>query len=313
MRRMVGDAGNIERLYHAVKNSAETPIDSEKYQWETFRRKYSGTPSSKFPTLESSRSAEPHIAFARELGLLEHRAAGGRWLLTPGAGRAFLELWDSEERRPPKHFLLAQLLRYDRALIIPFLEKFLDEGRDDGPVIIAKVWEELWRRHRNEMAALEPPVPVSLWHDRKRSLKRTAAHHFQARIRFLMKPEGLELNEDQTGRLVKAFWDTRESRMPSDVFFKIGWSIDQTSPQPITGSSLDKLAIHAYSRMHRTGYVSAQGAFGFINELALPSHAIGWDEFVSFLRTDDSITIHPSIHRDDLLYAPKAKQEVGSS
>src|SRR6266571_6430926 len=106
MRRMVGDAGNLERLYFAVRNSAETSVDNEKQQWETFRRRYSGSENSRFPTLKSPRSAEPHIAFARELGLLEHRTSGGRWLVTAGPGRAFLHLWDLEQRSPPVYFLL---------------------------------------------------------------------------------------------------------------------------------------------------------------------------------------------------------------
>jgi len=47
--------------------------------------------------------------------------------------------------------------------------------------------------------------------------------------------------------------------------------------------------------------------------MALPTHAVGWDEFVTFLRSEESITIHPSVHRDDLLYAPNMRQEVGSN
>ena len=247
------------------------------------------------------------------MGLLEQRAAGGSWLVTPGAGRAFLELWDSEEHKPPKYFLLAQLLRYDRTLLIPFLERFVNDPTGDGPIMLAQVWGELWKHHRNEMSTLEPPVPISLWHENGHKLKRTAKHHFEARVRFLIKPEGLHMDASQSGRLAKAFWDSKDSRLPSDHFFKIGWAVAGTHPESVSKESLHKLSSHAYSRLHRAGFVSAQGAFGFVNEMALPTHAVGWDEFVTFLRSEESITIHPSVHRDDLLYAPNMRQEVGSN
>ncbi len=203
---MVGDAGDLERLYAAVENSAKSAADSEKYQWETFNRNYSGSIGSRFPTLMAPRSAEPHIAFARELGLLEHRSDGGRWLVTMGSGRAFLRLWEVDQHRPPTYFLLNSLLRYDRTLLLPLL-RLVTQEKIDPPLAMAKVWEQMWKKYRNDMARLEPPVPLTMWHDDGRSLKRTAKHHSDSRLRLLTKKEGLGLTTDRIVRLVNEFWD----------------------------------------------------------------------------------------------------------
>ena len=301
MRRIVGDAGNLERLYFAVRNSAETSVDNEKRQWDQFRRRYSGTEQSKFPTLRSPRSAEPHIAFARELGLLEHRTAGGRWLVTPNAGRAFLELSDEQNKSPPKSFLIGQLLKYDRTLLLPFLRKLVSEGMDNGPALIAQAWQEIWRRHRSEMASLEPPVPASLW-DAHKSLKRTAKHHSDARIRFVFKEEGLGMSLAQANNLVQEFWEFRDFKLPGDSFFRIGKALYGSTPEKATGKQMRDLAAKAFSTLSVGSYVSAYGAFAYLNELILPREAIGWEDFTFMLRESDAFTLHPSFQRGDLLY-----------
>lgn len=126
MRRIVGDAGHIERLYWAVKNADETSIDNERLQWRRYIEHY----GSQTKNLEQGktglsmgkaggRSAEPHLAFAREMGLLElpgTRVGGGwpsmgRWLITVHAGRPFLALWEVEKHQPPRYLLLALILR----------------------------------------------------------------------------------------------------------------------------------------------------------------------------------------------------------
>jgi hypothetical protein len=299
---MVGDAGNFDRLYAAVRNSAETSVDNEKRQWDSFRQKYSGTEQSRFPSLRSPRSAEPHIAFARELGLLEHRSAGGRWLVTAGAGRTFLDLCDDENRKPPTRFLIGQLLRYDRTLLLPFLRKLVQEGVEKGPMVMAETWGSMWKRHRNEMATLEPPVPISLWNSDK-TLKRTAKHHSDARIRFLLKEEGLGLTISQVQNLVDGLWESQDEKLPGDYFFRVGLALYGIQPERTTPQEARDLASKAYSQLCVGTYVSASSAFGYINELILPERAIVWEEFISMLRGRDNFAIHPSFQRGDLLYS----------
>lgn len=309
---MVGDAGDLERLNAAVKNSAESAADSEKYQWETFARNYSGSIGSKFPTLMAPRSAEPHIAFARELGFLEHRSDGGRWLVTMGSGRAFLRLWGDDQHRPPTYFLLSHLLRYDRTLLLPFLRLLLQE-RIDPPLAIAKTWEQMWKKYRNDMARLEPPVPLTMWHDDGRSLKRTAKHHSDARLRLLTKKEGLGLANDRIVRLVDEFWDFKDTKLPSDSYFRIGFAMEGKKAEPISEETMRKWISLTVSRLQRGTFISAIAAFDYTNEMLLPREAVEWDTFSVFIRSSDLFVIHPSVRPGDFLFGISAQKVIDST
>jgi hypothetical protein len=152
------------------------------------------------------------------------------------------------------------------------------------------------------MATLEPPVPISLWNSDK-TLKRTAKHHSDARIRFLLKEEGLGLTISQVQNLVDGLWESQDEKLPGDYFFRVGLALYGIQPERTTPQEARDLASKAYSQLCVGTYVSASSAFGYINELILPERAIVWEEFISMLRGRDNFAIHPSFQRGDLLYS----------
>lgn len=325
MRRMVGDAGHIERLYWAVKTSYDTSIDSERLQWRRYIEQYGSrtknpTQRKKGLTMgpsEYGRSAEPHLAFAKELGLLEMpgtRVGGswpsmGRWLVTAHAGRPFLTLWEVEKHQPPKYLLLALMLRHDRSFLIPFMRQVLKEGRESAPRIVAKIWENLWRLYTREMILAEPPLPRSLiWKDGQ--LKRTAKHHSDARLRFFLKPEGLNLDMENLRRLVEAFDGFEDKDLPSDHYKRIGYVFSGKYPAETGGQEIVDHVGYAYKKLLQTSHVSALGVFNYINELSLPENAVDWNQFLNVLRTNQSFSLHTSLMRGDVLFAFKSWEEI---
>lgn len=324
MRRMVGDAGHIQRLYWAVKISHDTSVDSERLQWRRYIEQY-GSQTRNLKQRKrgltmgkvQGRSAEPHLAFAKELGLLEmpsKRVGGrwpsmGRWLITAHAGRPFLTLWEIEKRQPPKYMLLALLLRRDRSFLIPFISQILKEGDRAGPIIAAGIWDYLWKRYKREMILAEPPLPRSLlWNDGR--LKRTAKHHSDARLRFLVKPEGLNLKKDALRRLVESFDAFEDKELPPDYYSRVAYTFDGIhSAEPEEQQIID-YAIYAYENLCQTSHVSALGAFNYINELNLPDHTVNWDHFLKVLRTNQAFSLHSSLMRGDVLFKLRKLREV---
>jgi hypothetical protein len=325
MRRMVGDAGHLERLYWAVKISHDTSVDSERLQWRQYIKQY-GDQTKNLQQRKGGltmgkkgqgRSVEPHLAFAKEMGLLEmpsKRVGGrwpsmGRWLITAHAGRPFLALWEYEKQQPPKNMLLALMLKHDKSFLIPFVSQILDEGNRAGPVIAAKIWEYLWKRYKREMILAEPPFPRSLWWKDGR-LKRTAKHHSNARLRFMVKPEGLNLKEDALKRLVESFVTFEEKELPPDYYSKISYTLNGTYPTELEEKEVLNYASYAHENLCQTSYVSALGAFNYINEIILPDSTINWDYFLKVLRTNEAFSLHSSLMRGDILFKLRKLREV---
>jgi len=322
---MVGDAGHIERLYWAVKTSYDTSIDSERLQWRRYIEHY-GSQTRNLNQRKKGlsmgkaygRSAEPHLAFARELGLLElpgTRAGGsnlsmGRWLVTSHAGRPFLMLWEVEKHRPPKYLLLALMLRHDRSFLVPFMREMLKEGRGAAPRLVASIWDELWRVHKREMILAEPPIPQSLVKE-DGQLKRTAKHHSDARLRFLLKPEGLNLETETLRRLVESFSGFEDSDLPPDHYFRIGYAFAGKYPAEMDQQEIVHHASYAYKSLRPlAAHVSALGAFNYINELSLPERATDWNHFLNVLRTNPFFSLHASLMRGDVLFTFKNLEEI---
>jgi hypothetical protein len=233
----------------------------------------------------------------------------GRWLVTAHAGRPFLTLWDVEKHQPPKYLLLALMLRHDRSFLIPFIQQVLNKGKESAPSIVAEIWENLWRLYRREMILAEPPLPRSLiWKDGK--LKRTAKHHSDARLRFFLKPEGLNLGMENLRRLVEAFGGFENRDLPSDHYRRIGYVFSGKYPKEMVEQEIVDRVGHAYEKLLQTSHVSALGAFNYMNELSLPELAVDWNQFLNFLRTNRLFSLHASLMRGDVLFAIKSQKVI---
>lgn len=316
MRRIVGDAGNLQRLYFAVR-VAEEILDDEKRQWKRFIELVSqGQSSSKGLSLGPSkigRSAEPHLSLAKELDLLEmppgRLGSGsnnfGRWRVTVHAGRPFLRLWESGHK-PPAYFLLAQLMKSDRTFLLPFIRGLLQRGFSKADEVAAGVWEELWRRYPAEMATAEPLFPRTLYRN-DGTLKRTAKHHADARIRFLIKPEGLNLSEVQLQRIIMNFSEFEAKPLPSDLYFRIGQAVTGTMPDSLNRKEAVKMIEEAHSVLQRSGISSTQALFHYINENSLPEMALDWNNFQHLLRSEGSYSLYPGLLQGDTLVSIKVR------
>jgi hypothetical protein len=292
LRFLIKDAGHIERLALAVRIASEVQGDDQKLLWEAYIRLFAQNTSSgiRKKGLRSPRSAQPHLSFARELDLLEWR---NRWVVSPGAGRTFLLLWDAEGRRPPKAFLLRQFLKFDSTFSIPFLKMWLEERRRLKPAEIAKrTWELLWRRYGAELASVEPPLP-------RNPSKSTCYHHALARLRFLTWAEGLALTIEQIERLVQEF---EQAELESDQFFRLGRAVAGGQPEPLPQQKMLELLTSYSAKLKHLKFLSAESAFAYVNEHALPNFAVNWNDFLQALRGNPRFSIHPSFRAGDLLF-----------
>ena len=122
LRYITGDAGHIKRLYDAVEIAREYPDIAALQREILAERKIDSEKSKRYRGLTKPRSYEPHQALARELDILER---GERWRITSSVGKPFLIMWKEGKGEPPKYLLLAQYLRHDLAMTIPFLKKLL--------------------------------------------------------------------------------------------------------------------------------------------------------------------------------------------
>jgi len=305
MRRIYGDAGDIPRLHLAVTAAAEFQSESLQMLCEYFLRRYrmqTAQGKGKRGLLKSQwRSAEPHFSFAKELDLLEWRERE-RWRISFGPGRAFLKLWDAQKQ--PQHFLINQLLQYDRSFTIPFITRLVETDYDfsSGKFVgleekVMEVWEEIWASNRRELELLEPKLPSP-----GEVRPRTLLHHASARIRFLNRIEGLSLNIEKIRRLATNFQgtDTTET-MPWDSFFRIGEALNGRRPQPISSAILADQILEAFHGLQRAGYASAIGLYIIVNEASLPDSAVDWNTFSSYLRKERPFSTRTSFRPDDLL------------
>jgi hypothetical protein len=289
-------AGDARRLYCAVKCAMDLQIDDQELLWEIFVNRCSscsqvadcwrgGRPP-------RPRSAEPHFALARELDLIEWRQ---RWLATLGSGVAYVRLWE-RGRKPPVYFLLAKLLEYDRAFLIPFLESCLQgiEPREAAET----AWCEIWRKYGQEIAGMEPPVP-------SRPDERTKVYHSATRLSMLKDPPptGMGLSDRQLESIVREFkpfaW---VKTLPDDLYFHLSVAVDGVFPEPLGDDEILTKTREVFPVLKGTGYASVKAAYGFINEIVLPSSALSWNSFLEVLRRSSQIRLRSSFRSDDLLF-----------
>jgi len=307
---MIGDAGNVNRLYWAVKTASEIQAEHLQTLSDFYLKKFGDLTNQgkRKRGLKKPRSLEPHFSLARELDLLEWKERE-RWRITFGPGKAFINLWEKEKRQPPTALLIGQLVRYDRSFLVPFILGLVESDYDfsrrqfTGLEKIAKdAWEEVWAEGRRELELKEPPLP-----DPKTVKSRTLLHHAQARVRFLNSTEGLGLNIDKLRKLAELFLDFQYKPLPYDYTFRVGEVLTGRRPEPVQNGKLDKVIINAFSTLQRMGYASGFGVFAFINELILPYHALDWQVYYSYVRKREGISTSASFRSDDFLLTIEKK------
>jgi len=299
LRYITGDAGHVKRLYDAVKIAEEFPDIAKEQRDMLAERKTDSEKSNRYRGLTKARSYEPHQALARELGILEK---GERWRITESVGKPFLFLWEKEKIVPPKFLLLAQLLRYDKAMTVPFLESVLKKGEKGDPTAIFEIWDMLWKKFPKEMELAEPPLPFSLKKENG-ELKRTCKHHSQFRIRFLIREEGLGLQKEQLERIVEVFSNYQQPKFPSDYYSKMGFIITGKKPSKYSQKDLGKLVKSGFKIFQKQSYSSAAAVFHYLNNKILPENFLDSEEFLKFLRTNKNYNLHPSSSENDILFS----------
>lgn len=301
---MIGDAGNVVRMYWAVKTASELQTENLQVLSEFYLRKYAKlTNQGKGKRgLTRTRSLEPHFSLARELDLLECKERE-RWRITFGPGRAFLALWEKACKQPPSHLLLGQLIRYDRSFLIPFILGLVESDYDFSrhkfeqlEKIARDAWEEVWCEGKRELEDAEPPLPNS------RTVKeRTLLHHAHARVRFLNSDEGLSLNIDKLRRLAQSFSEFQFKPLPDDYYFRIGEALLGKCPAKLQNDEQGALICKGFSLLQRMGYASGYGVFLYLNEMSLPTKAVDWQDYFEYVRKQEGISTGSSFRRDDFL------------
>jgi hypothetical protein len=304
MRYMIGDAGNVNRLYWAVKTASEIQAEHLETLSDFYLRKFGNLTNQgkRKRGLKKPRSLEPHFSLARELDLLEWRERE-RWRITFGPGKTFIALWEKESKQPPCTLLMGQLVRYDRSFLVPLILGLVESDYDfsrrafTGLEKIARdAWEEVWAEGRRELELKEPPFP-----DPRTVARRTLLHHAQARVRFLNSNEGLGLNIDKLRRLAELFLEFQFKPLPDDYCFRIGEALTGGRPTSVQNDDLDQLIVRGFSMLKRMGYASGYGIFLFINELILPKRALDWQVFFSYVRRQKHMSTSTSFRSDDFL------------
>jgi len=304
MRYMIGDAGNVDRLYWAVKTASEIQTEHLQTLSESYLKKYGNLTNqgNRKRGLTRPRSLEPHFSLARELDLLECKERE-RWRITFGAGKAFLALWEKKAKQPPLSLLIGQLIRYDRSFLIPFILGLVDSDYDFSRRRFEQLektardaWEEVWHEGRRELEREEPPLP------NPKSVKpRTLLHHAHARVRLLNSAEGLCLNIDRLRELARLFSEFQFKPIPSDYYFRVGEAFAGTRPCVLQKDEQDMLISEGFSFLQRMGYASGYGVFLYVNEISFPNKALDWQVYSEYVRKRDGMSTSAAFRRDDFL------------
>jgi len=301
LRYITGDAGHVERLVNSVKIVIEFP-DMALLQREVLKERkieVKKVRTKKHPgKFFAARSYEPHQALARELGIMERAE---RWRLTIAVGVPLLRLWE-EGRMKAVRFLLL----YDRWMLIPFLSEYLKHEKKPKEIVV-DVWKKMWKTFPSAMELAEPQIPRSLLRE-DGSIKRTADHHVLFRRRFLQWDEGLNLNDEQLGRIVECFNNYKAPKFPSDYYSKIGFIMTGKYPSRREMQTMKKEIYSAFKLFSRLSYSSAAAVFHYIHGKILPGSYMDWDEYLHYLRSGGHFSLHSTSNPDDVLFTIKGER-----
>jgi hypothetical protein len=296
MRFIKSEAGHIEKLYFAVKAASMVPSNDPTSQRELFLRLWNKAHPEAKRKIESIRSAESHLSFARELGLLTQRDQNRSWQLTNSFGRSFLILYE-KYHRVPKNLLLASFMLNDKDILAPYLGKVLKRRFESHELLFQEAWHEFYNRYKSSLVRIEPTVPANLE-------LRTCRHHVEARDKFLMRSSGIGLNVDNL--VILCNW-LQNPNLQDDLFL--------ASSESISGSRATELnqgeIIQMLSEYHRAGsvmgFASVKGAWAFTNELSLPSFYSKWSTILNLIQKSEPFMTQPSYDAEDRLYSVRER------
>lgn len=290
MRFIKSEAGHVEKLYFAVKAASMIPSNDTTNQREMFLQLWNKA----HPEAEigSIRSAESHLSFARELGLLVQRGQNRSWQLTNGFGRSFLILYE-KYHKVPKNLLLASFMLNDRDVLAPYLSRVLTRRLESHELLFQEAWREFYKNCKASLVRMEPIVPAELQ-------PRTCRHHVEARDKFLMRSSGIGLNFDNISTISK--W-LHNSNLEDDVFLASSESISGSKPTELAQFKI----LERLSEYHKVAsvmsFASARGAWAFINELSFPDSYAKWSATLKVIQTSEQFMVQPSFDPKDRLYA----------
>lgn len=294
MRFIKSEAGHIEKLYFAVKAASMISSNNPTSQRELFPQLWNKAhPESK---INSVRSAESHLSFARELGLLTQRSQSRSWQLTNSFGRSFLVLYE-RYHIVPKNLLLASFMLNDRDILTPYLCRVLNKKLASHTLLFQEAWKEFYNRNKASMIKMEPIVPAEL-------ATRTCRHHVEARDKFLMRSSGIGLNVENLAVIFK--W-LEASNLQDQIFLATSESIYGSKPSELEPSKILEKVSEYHKVASIMSFASAKGAWAFVNELTLPSSYARWSTTLSVIQTSQQFMTQPSYDQKDQLYAIRGR------
>lgn len=294
MRFIKSEAGHIEKLYYAVKAASMISSNDPTSQRELFPQLWNKAhPEAK---INSVRSAESHLSFARELGLLTQRGQNRSWQLANAFGRPFLILYE-RYHRIPKNLLLALFMLNDKDILIPYLSRVLHRRLESHALLFQEAWREFYNRNKASLVKIEPIVPAELQ-------PRTCRHHVEARDKFLMRSSGIGLNVDNLATVFK--W-LQTTNFEDEIFLATSEAISGYRPAELVPYKI----LQRVSEYHRVAsvmsFASAKGAWVFVNELSSPSFYAKWSTTLSVIQASQKFMTQPSYDPRDQLYAIRGR------
>ncbi len=294
MRFVKSEAGHIEKIYYAVKAASMISSNDPAAQRELFPQLWNKAhPEAK---INSVRSAESHLSFARELGLLTQRGQNRSWQLTNSYGRSFLTLYE-RCNKIPKNLLLAQFMLNDTDILRPYLSKLLNSRLESHAKLFQQAWREFYKDNKSALLKIEPIVPAELQ-------ERTCKHHVEARDKFLMRSSGIGLNSEN---LEIVYTWLQQKDLEDQVFFATAQAICSFTPRELEPEKIlaSILEYHKFSAV--MNFASARGAWAYLNELASPYGFAKWMTTIDIIQTSSQIMTQPSYDSKDLLYTIRGK------
>jgi len=294
MRFIKSEAGHIEKLYYAVKAASMISSNDPASQRELFLKLWNKAhPEAK---INSVRSAESHLSFARELGLLTQRGQNRSWQLANAFGRSFLILYE-RYHRVPKNLLLASFMLNDRDILIPYLSRLLNRKLESHALLFQEAWREFYNRNKASLVKMEPIIPAELQH-------RTCRHHVEARDKFLMRSSGIGLNFDNLGTVLRWLQGTN---LEDEIFLATAESISGCRPTELAPHEILEKVSEYHKVASIMSFASAKGAWAFVNELSSPSFYAKWSTTLSGIQASQQFMTQPSYDPRDQLYAIRGR------
>lgn len=290
MRFIKSEAGHIEKLYFAVKAASMVSSNDPTTQRELFPKLWNEAhPEAQ---INSVRSAESHLSFARELGLLTQRDQNRSWQLSNSFGRSFLILYE-RYHTIPKKLLLASFMLNDKDVLAPYFTRILGQSGESHSTLFQEAWKEFYGKNKASLIKMEPVVPAEL-------KARTCRHHVEARDKFLMRSSGLGLNNESLATVFK--W-LRTTNLEDEIFLASSEAISGCRPTELDSDRILQGVAEYHKVASIMSFASAKGAWAFLNELSPTSFYAKWSTTIGVIQKSKQFMTQPSYDQRDQLFS----------